>query len=171
MMIVRAWLDAHNKYRDSPLVWDANLAAQAKDYAGQLNSAGHIQHGDMCNPNCTGSQCSGGQKCGQNLEQSHGSVPAGSAVDRWYAECPGYKSPPSTPAEFNSQGEVFHYTQVVWKGTKKVGCGMVGNVSNCLYDRGNLLGDFPGNVPPPGTCGGAHSSFKSGIGTFDKKCS
>jgi hypothetical protein len=167
----QAWLDAHNKYRDSPLVWDANLAAQAKDYAGQLNSAGHIQHGDMCNPNCTGSQCSGGQKCGQNLEQSPGPVPAGSAVDRWYAECPGYKSPPSTPAEFNSQGEVFHYTQVVWKGAKKVGCGMVGNVSNCLYDRGNLLGDFPGNVPPPGTCGGAHSSFKSGIDTFDKKCS
>ena len=83
----------------------------------------------------------------------------------------GYKSPPSTPAEFNSQGEVFHYTQVVWKGVKKVGCGMVGNVSNYLYDRGNLLGDFPGNVPPPGTCGGAHSSFKSGIDTFDKKCS
>lgn len=163
----QAWLDAHNKYRDTPLTWDTNLASQAKEYSGKLNSIGSIHHGDLCNPNCTGSSCSGGHTCGQNLEQSPEPVDAGSAVDRWYNECSMYKSPPTTPGEFNKQGEVFHYTQVVWKGTKKVGCGMVGNVSSCLYDRGNLLGDFHENVPPPGTCKGIQHSFQSGLGIFD----
>jgi hypothetical protein len=166
----KKWLDAHNKYRDydHQLTWDVDLAEQSKQYASKLNGNIEFQHGDMVNKNCTGSHKQGGRKCGQNLEKAPSPVPAGYAVDRWYAECKDYKKSPFTAKQFKEAGEVFHYTQVVWKGSKKVGCGMVGNVSACLYDNGNILGTFDDNAPP-GQCNVKHHGYKSGDGTFDKK--
>jgi hypothetical protein len=167
--MVQVWLNAHNKYRgdNNKLSWDFDLAKQAESYATKLSNSNSFAHGDLCNKNCTGSACAGGSKCGQNLEKASGKVVIGQAVDRWYNECSNYKLAPTTPEEFRSQGEVFHYTQVVWKDAKKVGCGTVGGISNCLYDRGNILGNFSDNVPPPGICRGVQNSFESGSGVFD----
>jgi len=50
-----------------------------------------------------------------------------------------------------------HFTQVVWKGAKKVGCasydcngkgGTPGKFFTCNYDTGNVVGQFVENVSP-----------------------
>lgn len=47
---------------------------------------------------------------------------------------------------------VMHFTQVVWKGTGKVGCGTAdcgsqGTLATCRYQAaGNVLGEFAANV-------------------------
>jgi hypothetical protein len=73
-----------------------------------------------------------------------GSDAGPSAVDNWYAECPKYTGGFSENAG--------HYTQLMWKGAKEVGCAAVGDIAACLYDQGNIIGEFAQNVPPPGKC-------------------
>lgn len=67
------------------------------------------------------------------------------ATDLWYNEVEYY--------DFNTPGGFFsatgHFTQVVWKGTTKLGCGLSGDYVVCRYsERGNLLGAFEENVLP-----------------------
>lgn len=86
------------------------------------------------------------------MEKVTGGSAGVDAVDRWYAECPNYKSVPSKPSDFTGGPEIGYYTQVVWKDAKKVGCAAVGSIAACLYDYGNMLGEFDIDVPPPGKC-------------------
>lgn len=69
------------------------------------------------------------------------------ATDMWYEEVnnPGYN--------FNRPGYtsgVGHFTQIVWKGSTKLGCGVSGVYVVCRYCEvaGNMQGDFPDNVLP-----------------------
>ena len=60
--------------------------------------------------------------------------------------------------DFNNQGfgmDTGHFTQLVWKGTKKLGCAssQASETSNryvvCNFDPpGNMLGDVENNVSP-----------------------
>lgn len=44
-------------------------------------------------------------------------------------------------------GQTGHYTQLVWKGTHKIGCGMQKNVLNCKFKpAGNYAGQYDKNV-------------------------
>ena len=62
----------------------------------------------------------------------------------WYEEVndPGY--------DFNNPGfssGTGHFTQVVWKGSTKLGVGYSkGWVCARYYPAGNMMGDFPSNV-------------------------
>ena len=68
----------------------------------------------------------------------------GEAVDMWYNEVddPGY--------DFSNPGWDYgtgHFTQVVWKGTTEVGCGVANGWVCCrYYPPGNYMGQFPENV-------------------------
>jgi len=82
------------------------------------------------------------RKYGENLAMnSNGKVR--SMVQQWYSE-----------VKYSSNGKVYayrsstgHYSQLVWKGTNKIGCGMKNNILNCEYSpAGNMRGAFRDNV-------------------------
>lgn len=122
--------------------WDAVLAARAQKWADHIK--GTMVHGDLAG-------------VGQNLWASFstGAIDTSKCVDGWYSEIK------STPGGAGAQ-KVFsmttgHYTQVVWKGTTKVGCGqwcgpvngMTGCTVVCDYaPPGNMAGAFAANVHP-----------------------
>ena len=62
------------------------------------------------------------------------------ATDMWYEEIsnPGYNF--NDPGFSNGTG---HFTQVVWKGSTKLGCGIAGMYVCCRYSPpGNYMGQF-----------------------------
>jgi hypothetical protein len=129
-------LSLHNSYRGQhctpALSWSAELAASAQQWAdkcwiGHDKKRGHI---------------------GENLAWG-GDRSAGSAVDAWYKEVDDYNY--GRPGFASSTA---HFTQMVWKGTKQIGCGVskcyLGTVRLwvCRYGpTGNWAGQYPQNVP------------------------
>ncbi|KAG8770291.1 hypothetical protein FRC12_004378 [Ceratobasidium sp. 428] len=132
----QAYLSAHNKERAAhgahALVWDNGLAASAQAWANQCK----FQH----------------SQAGQNLAAGTGNPSIATAIGWWNAEKKDYN--PSNP-------QPSHWTQVVWKNTKKVGCALkkcppgsifdpkfgVANYYVCHYSpAGNVIGQFPANV-------------------------
>eukprot|EP00116_Pleurobrachia_bachei_P017247 sb/3477509/ len=91
---------------------------------------------------------------GENLAVSWGTpasdVPAQS-VDDWYNEIDSYNW--NSPGYSSSVG---HFTQLIWKGTEKLGCSVTdasenasGWIYTCCqyYPAGNVQGEFEDNVP------------------------
>lgn len=73
------------------------------------------------------------------------------ATQLWYDEVKDYDY--GQPGFAMNTG---HFTQVVWKGTSKLGLGVSfsqGDGRVVIVGRynppGNVTGDFPNNVPPP----------------------
>ncbi|KAK6199564.1 PR-1-like protein, partial [Scheffersomyces amazonensis] len=143
-------LAAHNEKRAlhgvPNLTWDNAIAEYAANYAAS-------------NFNCNNVQLihSGGPY-GENLAAGY---PGGySPVDAWYNEISLYNF--ADPGFSESTG---HFTQVVWKGTSRLGCARVicdnawGQYTICEYTdtRGNIVGTdpttglnfFAENVLPP----------------------
>ncbi len=129
---LEAVLKRHNERRAAhgaaPLQWDAALAAQAQGYADGC-PGGH-------------SQISG---VGENLAWGHASFTA--AADAWYDEVGAYDF--NNPTFSSGTG---HFTQMVWKGTTKLGCGsnarcgMKTYVCQYSHTAGNMMGQFAQNV-------------------------
>ena len=123
-------LDAHNSARAQvgtrPLVWSGALASDARRWADQL-LATHTFAPQPDNPH------------GENLLMiSGGTVTPAEVVQTWLAERGDYD-----PDRNVCAGICRHYTQVVWRATRTVGCGMAFDgkrqVWVCEYDP-------PGNV-------------------------
>jgi len=119
---------AHNSYRATkglpPLAINTYLAEQAA-----LQAANGFYH-----QNCYG------VLCGQNL--CSGATSAQQCADLWWAEgeSVGYSCPVVTMSNF---GNIGHYTQMVWKTTKLVGCAYNTDtqVIACNYNpTGNYVG-------------------------------
>lgn len=145
--------EAHNRFRamadtDTPipaLVWDAELAAVAQAYSEELANSG-----------CGLSHSSNGY--GENLYWQRGSsVSAEDVVASWHEEIECYTygafmrgdaCNSSCIEAMNSSG-CGHYTQVVWRTTRRLGCGMAtcssgAEIWTCNYDPpGNYLGREP----------------------------
>ncbi|KAG0222428.1 CAP domain-containing protein [Mortierella sp. GBAus27b] len=131
-------LDTHNQYRAlhnaTALTWDPKLA----DAGALAIQACQFKH-------------SGG-KYGENLAAGHKDF--ATAIKAWYDEEKKY--------DYNQpgfSGDTGHFTQVVWKGTKSVGCAKKfcaesnWNIYVCEYDPpGNMVDDgnksFRQNVLP-----------------------
>ncbi|KAH7018749.1 CAP domain-containing protein, partial [Macrophomina phaseolina] len=85
---------------------------------------------------------------GENLAMGSG-LTNDQTVDMWYDEINDYGS---YWGKDDVPMGVMHFTQVVWKGTTKVGCGVYdcgsqGNLVTCRYQAaGNYLGEFAANV-------------------------
>jgi uncharacterized protein YkwD len=132
-------LAAHNKYRAlhhaSALVWDDELADYAEKYASQCE----FRHSSS--------------PYGENLATGYPSISA--AVKIWYNERERYSY--NHPGYSTATG---HFSQVVWKSTRKLGCGYVacngkngtpGKFLVCEYSpHGNVLNKklFEENVLP-----------------------
>jgi uncharacterized protein YkwD len=170
-----SYVDAHNAKRvlhcDTPsLVWSAQLEAEAQAYADTCPT-GHASFSDR-------------DSAGENLYYKGymGAYFSPSvsdsyteAVQSWYDEISSYDF--ATGASKDG-GVIGHFTQVVWKETTEVGCGVKLDCSNmfgggwtnsavvCRYKpAGNWVGEFTKNVGPlasSGACfaavGGAPSS-------------
>jgi uncharacterized protein YkwD len=134
----KALVEAHNRVRAKqcapPLTWSSKVAASARKWADSLRSRGcMLQH-------------SGGQY-GENLAAgTAGTLDAARVVGMWYDEVKHYS--------FKSGGfsmKTGHFTQVVWRETKQVGCARTScngiDLWVCQYDPpGNVQGQFRENV-------------------------
>ncbi|GLC45418.1 hypothetical protein PLESTM_001732000 [Pleodorina starrii] len=125
----------HNHYRAKhnaqPLIWDSELAASAQRWADR----GVFEH----------SQPDGAY--GEN--NALGCKDAEAATIAFYDEVAQY--------DFNRQGfslATGHFTQVVWKGTQRIGIG-IGQAGGRRFHvfhyapAGNMQGCFESNVEPP----------------------
>ena len=113
------YVENHNAWRalhegTDNLVYDAELAAAAQAFADTCPT-GHNDPNQGDN--------------GENLYFAASSsgppdTPYSDAVNSWYGEIKDYAWPQTYGATKNINGGVVgHFTQVVWKGTTKVGCG------------------------------------------------
>merc|ERR1711924_250843 len=148
---INACLAAHNAFRAKhgapPLQWDDSCAQYAQRAAQECLDEGNMHHNNIPN----------GQ--GQNLymsmtQGSDNEAGAKTAVSGWYSEVndPGYDF--DNPGFDHGTG---HFTQVVWKGTTKVGMAKVRGdqdgwdtvyIAANYAPAGNMEGDFEQNVLP-----------------------
>ena len=135
------WIAAHNKARAKhcapPLTWSKKLADVAQKWANTLKAKGCVfGH-------------SGDTKYGENLAAgTAGALDPTSTVAMWYDEIKLYKFPNG-----GFSMKTGHFTQLVWKSTKQVGCGHVSCKGNdiyvCNYDPpGNWEGQYAKEVLP-----------------------
>jgi hypothetical protein len=112
-------LAAHNRERVrlgiAPLQWDPALAAAAATYGRTLARLGRLQHSIEA--------VRQGQR--ENLWMgTRGTFSPEQMVGGWIAERAYYR--PGQPFPYVSRtgnwADVGHYTQVVWRGTTRVGC-------------------------------------------------
>lgn len=139
-------LDEHNLWRAivgvPPLVWSAELERSAQQVVDQLAANGcELKHS--------------GAKYGENLHES-GAV-------KWSGRQTEYrpKSPAQIVAKWGDEADNYHwednacsgvcghYTQIVWRNTKAVGCARArcannNDIAACQYDpAGNVQGQKP----------------------------
>ena len=138
-------LTRHNYYRAKHQAPDLTRLAQletiSQSYSEYLASIGHLVHS---------SNTLNGNYIGENLYMGYNAGYLGTKpVDAWYDEIKDYDF---NKAEFTSG--TGHFTQVVWKNSKQVGCGVACATNNYCYvtcnyyPAGNYLGQFKTNVLP-----------------------
>ena len=134
-------LVAHNLERRAagvqPLIWDPELALAASAYAHQLASSGAFQHSDRRLR----------RGVGENLwTGTRGAFSPERMIGNWASEKRWFQA--GTFPNVSRTGrwdQVAHYTQMVWRATTKVGCGLASgrgrDVLVCRYSpAGNIDG-------------------------------
>ena len=119
----------------APLTWDSSLANASQGWANIIGPSKHSE--------CHGGAQASGQ--GENIAD-FGTVEAG--VQFWYNE----KSKYAYPTPVAPGGTYLHYTQMVWRDTRRIGCGKASSpkywptniVVVCRYSpAGNFFGRAP----------------------------
>jgi pathogenesis-related protein 1 len=133
--LAQEMLAAHNFYRarvgTPPLAWSDDLATRAQQWATTL-----IKRGTYA-PRREGPY-------GENLfEISGGGANAFGVVRAWVSEEVDYDHTTNS-----CRRRCGHYTQVVWRSTRRVGCGVARHAKRevwvCDYDpHGNTVGERP----------------------------
>jgi len=133
--LARGMLDAHNAVRIRvgvpPLVWSAQVAAVAQQWANYLIAS----HGFSHRPN---------NRYGENIYSISGDAASPArVVGAWAEEVRAYDIRSNGCA-----GMCGHYTQIVWRMTRAVGCGVATDAEReiwvCDYDPpGNYVGERP----------------------------
>lgn len=134
-LLAREVIAAHNSVRSRigvpPLVWSDRMAMLAQNWANTLLVNGAFQH----RPN---------NPYGENLFESGGfDATPFYVVNAWAAEAANYRYATNT-----CFGVCGHYTQVVWRDTRAVGCGVARDgrreIWVCNYTPfGNIIGERP----------------------------
>jgi pathogenesis-related protein 1 len=133
--LAREMLAAHNAVRKRvgvpPLVWSKRLQRAAQAWADTLLKTGKFEHNRRT-------------PYGENLWEIEGAEGSPEeVVQDWASEASGYDHRSNT-----CRGTCGHYTQVVWRSTKRLGCavarGRRRDVWVCEYDPpGNYVGLRP----------------------------
>jgi len=136
-------LENHNyhrkKHQVDSLVRFSDLETISQSYTEKMASTGNFAHSN---------NKYNGDYMGENLYMSYGSITGTDASEMWYDEVKKY--------DFNNQGfsmSTGHFTQLVWKGSKQLGCGASCSNYGCYitcnyYPAGNYQGQFNSNVFP-----------------------
>lgn len=145
--IAREFLRAHNVYRCTAglrlLQWDGRAFTTAQRWATQ-SPVDRLKHSPE-----ELRQGRGRYAFGENVAIGDWLEP-GRVVARWYDEIrstPGGRGVPRA-----GQAGIGHYTQIVWRSTRRVGCsfGQQRRVAVCHYDPpGNQQGRYMTQVAPP----------------------
>merc|ERR1712176_108184 len=157
-------LEQHDMYRcmhdAGKVTWNEDAATQAQNWADHLMSIGHMEH--ACPEGQDKGPCTtpDGTYWGENIYSGGGSGMApdiqainSGAVPDWYKEM----SLCSNNGACTGSEGAGHYTQVVWKETTQIGCGLSveGDATAfswylvCRYAKaGNMAGDYANNVAP-----------------------
>jgi hypothetical protein len=133
-------LATHNKYRQEvrvpTLKWSDSLAASAQQWANRLASTNTFQHSSS--------------NYGENIwAGTKGAFSQTRMVESWGSEkqffIPNRAFPNTCNGGWQKCG---HYTQIIWKNTKEVGCGIASGAKMdyfvCQY---NPPGNFQGQKP------------------------
>jgi hypothetical protein len=135
-------LAAHNRERAEtgapPLGWDSGLAAGAAGYARELAPLGRLAHSSIASRPGQGENLWMGTRGAYQLEEM---------VGHWAAEKSLFR--PGTFPQVSRSGnwrDVAHYTQMIWRGTARVGCtlhqGRESDILVCRYaPAGNVVGE------------------------------
>lgn len=123
-----------------PLRWDPGLAHAAQDWADHLATTGGFAHAPVDRRQPMGENLWAGTKGRYSLE---------AMVDAWTREKRDFK--PGVFPDNSRTGrveDVGHYTQLMWRGTREVGCALASGVQEdvlvCRYsDAGNWVGERP----------------------------
>ena len=133
-------LDLHNMYRCMAgvpaLKWDNTLQQQAQSWADTGNMGHSTSRGAF-------------SKYGENMQYACPKATPKTATDWWYAEIKKYSASSMTQSP--------HYTQMVWKGSTKIGCGKGkapcgGDLWFCQFTKmgnWNMPGTLAANVIAP----------------------
>lgn len=136
--VARQFLGAQNAARAAlrlpPLTWDPKLARYAAAYANRRRGDCALKHSEG--------------PYGENIFWGSGNGwTAGQAAAAWVEERRGYNYWSNSCAYGQECG---HYTQIVWKGSRRIGCARVvcyggkGVFMICNYDPpGNYIGERP----------------------------
>ena len=140
--VLRGITEAHNAKRRitaaglPALIWDQEIANYAQRWANHLKDQGcrmqHRRGKDRYRP------------YGENIAWAdHQSLEPDDVVAMWYSEIKDYDY-----SQNRCSGVCGHYTQVVWRDSKRLGCGMAScgksQVWVCNYDpAGNWVGERP----------------------------
>ena len=126
---------AHNAVRSkvgvSPLVWSDDMAKVAQEWANTLVAKGAFEHRTD-------------HRYGENLLEASGFEPTpAQVVSAWAEEAKDYQYSANS-----CSGVCGHYTQVVWRDTKAVGCAVGRDAAReiwvCNYaPYGNVVGERP----------------------------
>ncbi len=137
----QALLAEHNRARDEAgvprLRWSVKLAGEAQGWAEQLARAGSLEHSSQ-----TG--------VGENLWMGSAGYYRPEAMVGAFVNEKRYFQPGQFPrvSRTGNWEDVGHYTQVVWRDTREVGCAIARNGRDdflvCRYwPAGNWMGESP----------------------------
>ncbi|QJQ32558.1 hypothetical protein GV829_08930 [Sphingomonas lacunae] len=124
-----------SRFGSPPLAWDAGLATGAEQWAARIGGDGILEH-------------SGVEALGENLWMgTAGHYRIEDMVGAWAEERQDFR--PGRFPDVSRTGNwsaVGHYTQMIWRDTQSVGCGLyrgrTWEVLVCRYaPAGNVMGD------------------------------
>lgn len=122
---------------ETPMTWSQDLAQQAQSWADKLAREDRMYHSDRATR----------RGAGENLwTGSAGYYDADDMIGGFLSEKKHFR--PGTFPQVSSTGrweDVGHYTQIIWPGTREVGCAMASNQRHdflvCRYfPAGNVFG-------------------------------
>lgn len=134
-------LAIHNRERSAtgarPLVWDSGLAAAAASYGPALARLGKLAHSPAASREGQGENLWMGTRDAYAIEEMAGGWAAEKSLFR-----PGIFPQVSRSGNWS---DVAHYTQMIWKGTSRVGCAVrksrKWDFLICRYSpHGNVMG-------------------------------